>query len=102
MTTSLLPLPCAAPSARAESVLTAIWTRVFVTVMHTLLALACLIFLFGERWSARGWQAPLSSHLQAHWVDHHNEESAPSAGFDEEAKLLLYETQYEVDQCDPS
>jgi hypothetical protein len=59
MTTSLLPLPCAAPSARAESVLTAIWTRVFVTVVHTLLALACLIFLFGERWSAKGMASSL-------------------------------------------
>ena len=46
------PDPAAAPSARAGSVLIAIWTRVFVTVVHTTLPLVCLVVLFGERWSA--------------------------------------------------
>lgn len=46
------PDPAAAPSARAGSVLIAIWTRVFVTAVHTTLPLVCLVVLFGERWSA--------------------------------------------------
>lgn len=46
------PDPAAAPSARAGSVLIAIWTRVFVTVVHTTLPLVCLVVLFGERWTA--------------------------------------------------
>ena len=42
------PDPAAAPSARAGSVLIAFWTRVFVTVVHTMLPLVCLVELFGE------------------------------------------------------
>ena len=43
------PDPAAAPSARAGSVLIAFWPRVFVTVMHTMLPLVCLVVLFGEQ-----------------------------------------------------
>lgn len=46
------PDPAAAPSARAGSVLIAFWTRVFVTVVHTTLPLACLVVLFGEHCTA--------------------------------------------------
>ena len=42
------PDPAAAPSARAGSVLIAFWTRVYVTVVHTMLPLVCLVELFGE------------------------------------------------------
>lgn len=63
------PVPAAAPSARAGSVLIAIWPRVFVTVVHTTLPLACLVVLFGEHCTASMLASSSFSSLQAHRVD---------------------------------
>jgi hypothetical protein len=56
-------LPCcpdaaAASSARAESVLTVISTRVFVTVVHTTLPLVCLVVLLASDEPPGCWQPP--------------------------------------------